>query len=178
MDIVEFKRIVIKLRPSLLLVARDITGNLQDAEDVVQDVCLKIWHFRECFSELQNVEAYGTTMVKNLSIDRVRSRKSSTDEMELMNQESNTRLPDSLLEEKEVHEAIHRIINTLPPLQHRILQLKDIEGYETYEIAKLMGIAPEAVRNNLSRARKRVRELYLLYYQNMQKNEYRYTQVN
>ncbi|NLD24241.1 MAG: hypothetical protein GX670_08435 [Bacteroidales bacterium] len=74
--------------------------------------------------------------------------------------------------------AIHRIINTLPPLQHRILQLKDIEGYETYEIAKLMGIAPEAVRNNLSRARKRVRELYLLYYQNMQKNEYRYTQVN
>lgn len=178
MDIVEFKRIVIKLRPSLLLVARDITGNIQDAEDVVQDVCLKIWHFRERFSEFQNVEAYGTTMVKNLSIDRVRSRKSSTDEMELMKQESNTRLPDSLLEEKEVHEAIHRIINTLPPLQHRILQLKDIEGYETDEIAELMGIAPEAVRNNLSRARKRVRELYLLYYQNMQKNEYRYTQVN
>jgi RNA polymerase sigma-70 factor (ECF subfamily) len=56
--------------------------------------------------------------------------------------------------------------------------LKDIEGYETDEIAELMGIAPEAVRNNLSRARKRVRELYLLYYQNMQKNEYRYTQVN
>ena len=99
MDIVEFKRIVIKLRPSLLLVARDITGNIQDAEDVVQDVCLKIWHFRERLSKFQNVEAYGTTMVKNLSIDRVRSRKSSTDEMELMNQESNTRLPDSLLEE-------------------------------------------------------------------------------
>lgn len=178
MDIVEYKRIVIKLRPTLLLVARDITGNIEDAEDVVQDVCLKIWHYRERFCEFQNVEAYGTTMVKNLSIDRVRRRKSSTDEMELINQESNTKLPDSLLEEKEISEVIQKIISTLPPLQHRILQLKDIEGYETEEIAELTGIAPEAVRNNLSRARKRVRELYLMYYQIKQKNEYRYTRVN
>jgi RNA polymerase sigma-70 factor (ECF subfamily) len=117
-------------------------------------------------------------MVKNLSIDRVRRRKSSTDEMELINQESNTKLPDSLLEEKEISEVIQKFISTLPPLQHRILQLKDIEGYETEEIAELTGIAPEAVRNNLSRARKRVRELYLMYYQTKQRNEYRYTQVN
>src|SRR5699024_4135069 len=44
-------------------------------------------------------------------------------------------------------------------------------------ISELTGIAPEAVRNNLSRARKRVRELYLMYYQIKQKNEYRYTRI-
>ena len=168
MDIVEYKKIVVALRPSLLAVARRITGNSQDAEDVVQDVCLKIWHFRDRIDQYENMEAYSTTMVKNLSIDKIRSRKPFTDEQELIGREAGEQLPDSLLEEKEERDAIRRIIEMLPPLQQRILQMKDIEGYETGEISEAMGIAAEAVRNNLSRARKRIRELYLTYHQNQQ----------
>ena len=106
-----------------------------------------------------------TTMVKNLSIDKIRCRKPTSDEVELLGKETDEQLPDSLLEEKEVADAIRRIIGMLPPLQQRILQMKDIEGYETEEITEIMGIAAEAVRNNLSRARKRMRELYMIYYQ-------------
>ncbi len=178
MDIAEYKKIVTKIRSTLLSLARNITGNIEDAEDVVQDVCLKIWHQRDQFSKLENIEAYGTTMARNLSIDKLRIRRPFIDEIELVNRESNMKLPDSMLEEKEVNEAIKKIIKTLPPLQQQILQMKDIECYETGEIAKHTGIAPEAVRNNLSRARKRVRDLYLLYYQTKKENEYRYTQVN
>ncbi len=166
MDVIEFKRIVVALRPSLLAVANRITGNIQDAEDVVQDVCLKIWHSRERFSRFDNIEAYSTTMVKNLSIDRIRCRKSYTDQFELINRESDELLPDSLLEEKEGHEVIRKIIMMLPPLQQRILHMKDIDGCETAEITEILGIAPEAVRNNLSRARKKMRELYLMYNNN------------
>ncbi len=168
MDIVEYKKIVVALRPSLLAVARRIIGNTQDAEDVVQDVCLKIWHFRDRIDPYENMEAYSTTMVKNLSIDKIRSRKPFADEQELIGREAGEQLPDSLLEEKEERDAIRRIIEMLPPLQQRILQMKDIEGYETGEISEAMGIAAEAVRNNLSRARKRIRELYLTYHQNQQ----------
>ena len=168
MDIVEYKRIVVALRPSLLSIARRIVGNNEDAEDVVQDVCLKIWHGRESFNKLDNVQAYSTTMVKNLSIDKLRARKPYSDEMELLGKADEARLPDSLLEVKEVQEAIRRIIAMLPPLQQRILQMKDLEGYETSEISEITGIAPEAVRNNLSRARKRTRELYVMYYQTQQ----------
>ena len=39
--------------------------------------------------------------------------------------------------------------------------MKDLHGYETHEIAATMDITTEAVRNNLSRARKRLRDLYL-----------------
>lgn len=166
MDVIEFKRIVVALRPLLLAVANRITGNIQDAEDVVQDVCLKIWHSRERFSRFDNIEAYSTTMVKNLSIDRIRCRKSYTDQFELINRESDELLPDSLLEEKEGHEVIRKIIMMLPPLQQRILHMKDIDGCETAEITEILGIAPEAVRNNLSRARKKMRELYLMYNNN------------
>ncbi|WP_158602594.1 RNA polymerase sigma factor [Proteiniphilum sp. X52] len=168
MDIVEYKRIVVALRPSLLAVARRITGNAEDAEDVVQDVCLKIWHFRDRIDRNENMEAYSTTMVRNLSIDKIRSRKPFSDELELLGKETGEHPPDSLLEEKEERNAIRRIIEMLPPLQQRILRMKDLEGFETVEISEMTGIATEAVRNNLSRARKRIRELYLIYYQTQQ----------
>lgn len=171
MDIIEYKRIVIALRPSLFAVARRITGNTEDAEDVVQDVCLKIWHFRDRFDQYENVEAYSTTMVKNMSIDKIRYRKPFSDELELVGKETAEQLPDLLLEEKEERDAVRKIIQMLPPLQQRILQMKDIEGYETGEITEITGIAAEAVRNNLSRARKRIRELYLMYYRTKQATE-------
>lgn len=164
MELADFKNLVIRLRPSLLTVARKITGNNEDAEDVVQDVCLKIWHQRDRFGQFNNVEAYSMTMVKNLSIDKTRCRRSTIGEIALLNQESGEWLPDSILEEKEESEVIRLIIGMLPPLQQRIIQMKDVEGLETEKITQITGIAAEAVRNNLSRARKRVRELYRIYY--------------
>ena len=80
---------------------------------------------------------------------------------ELLYAEAAASLPDELLEIKEEHTLIHRIIAALPPMQGKILRLKEIEGYETDEIAELTGISVEAVRNNLSRARRQLREVYL-----------------
>ena len=164
MDIVEYKKIIIALRPKLISIANRITRNTEDAEDVVQDVCLKIWHRRDEVAQVKNTEAYCIAMTKNLSIDKIRSRRSVTDENELAGEADKDSLPDELLEEKDTKTAICHIIDCLPPLQQRIFQLKDIEGYETNEIVEITGIAAKAVRNNLSRARKRLREMYLTYY--------------
>ena len=164
MDIAEYKKTIVALRPTLIAVANRITRNTEDAEDVVQDVCLKIWHRRDEVVRYENVEAYCVTMTKNLSIDQLRTRLPVSDEDGFIGKTDNGRLPDELLEERDNKEAIRRIIMSLPPLQQRIFQLKDLEGYETEEIVEITGIAAEAVRNNLSRARKRLRELYLAYH--------------
>ena len=164
MDIAEYKKTIVALRPTLIAVANRITRNTEDAEDVVQDVCLKIWHRRDEVVRYENVEAYCVTMTKNLSIDKIRTRRPVSDKDGFIGKTDNGRLPDELLEERDNKEAIRRIIMSLPPLQQRIFQLKDLEGYETEEIVEITGIAAEAVRNNLSRARKRLRELYLAYH--------------
>ena len=164
MDIAEYKKTIVALRPTLIAVANRITRNTEDAEDVVQDVCLKIWHQHDEVVRYENVEAYCVTMTKNLSIDKIRTRRPVSDEDGFIGKTDNGRLPDELLEERDNKEAIRRIIMSLPPLQQRIFQLKDLEGYETEEIVEITGIAAEAVRNNLSRARKRLRELYLAYH--------------
>ncbi|MDD4246399.1 MAG: sigma-70 family RNA polymerase sigma factor [Dysgonamonadaceae bacterium] len=161
MDIEEYKKIIVPLRPQLLSIANRITKNVADSEDVVQDVCLRIWHRREEFSKYRNVAAYCTTMTKNLSIVRIRTKHYISDETLLENHVADEPLPDRLMEEKDSATAIREIIKKLPPLQQKVFEMKDLHGYETHEIAASMGITIEAVRNNLSRARKRLRDLYL-----------------
>jgi len=161
MDIEEYKKIIVPLRPQLLSIANRITKNVADSEDVVQDVCLRIWHRREEFSKYRNVAAYCTTMTKNLSIDRVRTKHYTSDETLLKNHVADEPSPDRLMEERDSRTAIRKIIKKLPPLQQKVLEMKDLHGYETHEIAAFMDITIEAVRNNLSRARKRLRDLYL-----------------
>lgn len=161
MNIAAYKKTVIELRPALLLVAKRITRNNEDAEDVVQEVCLKLWHRCRTSGEPDNMEAYCVTMTKNISIDKIRGRHPGEPLEELLYAEAAASLPDELLEIKEEHTLIHRIIAALPPMQGKILRLKEIEGYETDEIAELTGISVEAVRNNLSRARRQLREVYL-----------------
>ena len=53
---------------------------------------------------------------------------------------------------------MHQIIQTLPEQQRSIIQLRDIEGYDFEEIAELLDMNENAVRVNLSRARKKIRE--------------------
>ena len=67
-------------------------------------------------------------------------------------------------EELEQHDTVARIrwlISKLPSLQQTIIRMKDVEGYELAEIAEITGTQVEAVRVNLSRARKKIREQFL-----------------
>lgn len=169
MNIAEYKQTIVALRPMLLSIARRIVKNEEDAEDAVQDVCLKIWHNRENLEQYNSVEAYSVTMTKNRCIDQLRSKRINSSEEILYNQSDGSKLPDELLVEKDNYSVIKRIIASLPPLQQHIIQLKDIEGYETSEIIELTGMTPEAIRNNLSRGRKRIREIYVAYQQTKSK---------
>jgi len=53
-----------------------------------------------------------------------------------------------------------RIIDQLPEIQQNILRMKHIDGFEIEEIVGITGSKPEAVRMNLSRARKKVRDVF------------------
>ena len=60
-------------------------------------------------------------------------------------------------------QEILEVIGTLPDLQQSILRMKHLEGFEVEEIARLTGSTPVAVRTNLSRARKRVKEQFMIH---------------
>lgn len=49
--------------------------SVADAEDIVQDVMVKLWDRRTQWDEFQNIEAFAVTITKNLCLDRLKSKR-------------------------------------------------------------------------------------------------------
>lgn len=161
MELKQFKIAVLPLRDKLMNHARKLTDDPFDAEDAVQEVMLKLWNMRLKLDEYRSIEALAMTLTHHLCMDIWRAKRPDTLPLELVQAPSRAASPDRELEEKEEYSLMHRIIDTLPPLQRTIIQMRDIQEYETDEIAEITGCNAEAIRSNLSRARKKVREVYL-----------------
>jgi RNA polymerase sigma-70 factor (ECF subfamily) len=133
-------------------------GNTFEAEDVVQEVLIKIWKKKDDFLKLDNKEAWCMTVTRNLAIDKTRSRKAIHEDVtEHYNISDNTSNPEQIAEFNDTMSKIRKIMETLPPDQKEIIHLRDIEGCTYKEIAEITGIAVERVKVNLHRARKILR---------------------
>jgi len=127
----------------------------------VQEVMLKLWNLRPKLDEYHSIEALAMTMTHHTCMDILRGKHPDNLSLDSVQAASPVATPERLLEEKDEFSLMRHIISTLPPLQQTILRMKDVEEYETEEIAEITGCSSEAIRSNLSRARKKVRDIYL-----------------
>lgn len=155
-----FVRKVVPLRGKLSAYARRLLQDIDEAEDIVQEVFLKLWSIRESLDRYHNIEALSMKITKNLSLNRIRirQRNSSISDYEAASERTD---PQKILEYRDSARQISEIIHTLPDTQQAVLRMKHLDGLETSEIAEITGSNIEAVRVNLSRARKKVKELFL-----------------
>ena len=161
MELKQFKIDVLPLRDKLLNYARKLTEDPSDAEDAVQEIMLKLWNMRQKLDEYQSIEALAMTMTHLLCMDIWRAKRPDSLSLEQVQAPSQSATPERLLEEKDEFRLMRKIIDSLPTLQRTIIQMKDVQEYETEEIAEITGCSAEAIRSNLSRARKKVRDIYL-----------------
>ena len=157
----QFKIEVVPLRGKLSGCARRLLDDPQDVEDVVQEVFLKMWYIREELDRYESVEALAVQITKHLCLNRLRAfryRQEKLSDSAVITADDN---PYVALEQKDSVSQVMHIMELLPGLQQTILRMKHVDGFEVKEIAELTGSSPEAVRVNLSRARKKVQELFL-----------------
>ena len=161
MNIDQFQEMVQRIRPQLLQMARRQISNSEEAEDITQEVFLRLWIARERLESYDNVEHVAIRTLKNICIDRYRKKKLDCEELSDSQIRTSEQNPHQRLEAKENVQLLINIINQLPPLQQLIVKLKDIDGYEIEEITKITQTSNESVRMNLSRARKKIREIFI-----------------
>ena len=149
------------LRPQLLSQATHIVGDQDDAEDVVQESLLRLLVHRQEWEHYSSLEALCRTVVHHQSIDFLRRTRPRA-EIE----EADRLLAPSTedeIEHAEVQALLTSAIDSLPTKQRLIFRLKEVEGYEVEEIARIAGLSPEAIYNNLSRARSALRSRLLMH---------------
>lgn len=147
------------LREQMLSLAERITGNRDDAADAVQDAFVKLWQQREHYESASHARGAGMITVRNSSIDLARRSSHASDIP--VEQAADTAIDTSNEETDSTYQQVRRIIdNELSPRQRAIIDMREIEEMQFEDIAKRLGMQPAAVRVELSRARKRVREMY------------------
>jgi RNA polymerase sigma-70 factor (ECF subfamily) len=115
---------------------------------------------REALDGYDSIYALSIRITKHLCINQLRADKHNVKMVDSIMMESKLPTPDMQLVQKDDMEHLMRIIDQLPESQQIILRLKHIDGLEVGEIAEITGCRPGAIHMSLSRARKRVKELF------------------
>lgn len=128
------------------------------AEDIAQDAMLKLWAIHDSLPSESNMVALAATIARNMTIDHFRSNRKAIP-IDTMKEHSSLATADASLERQEIEQWLESKLAKLPPTEHIILKMRQVEGRDNSEIAALVGISPDSVKTLLSRARKKMLEI-------------------
>ncbi|MDN5200454.1 sigma-70 family RNA polymerase sigma factor [Fulvivirgaceae bacterium BMA10] len=158
MTLEDFKELVLPVKNKLFRFALSFLKNEEEAKDVVQEVLIKIWHKGKEISFYNNIEAWCMTMVKNQSLDKLKSKHFNLPGVD-DHKEIATYAPDPhhYSELSDTMKLIENTIETLPEKQKYVIRLRDIEGFSYQEISEILELDLNQVKVNLFRARKKIK---------------------
>jgi RNA polymerase sigma factor (sigma-70 family) len=162
----DFKARVYPLQDNLLRLAYSMLHNKEEAEDVAQEIMLRLWKRKESLEELDNLKAFALKITKNLCLDKIKLRKKVVGEIENMAIISQNRNPEEIVETANTVATFFDILKMLPEQQQLIVHLRNVEGLSFEEIEAITELNINVIRVTLSRARKSINEIYQRYYNN------------
>lgn len=142
--------------------AQRITGSAADAEDVLQNVFLRLAKGSEDYDLSQNPEAYLSRAAINASLDllrsRTRSRSVSIDDVDTDSVTSKFRSPEAAHADKELQTLVRQAVSRLGKTAGEMFVLRYYEGFDNKEIASLLKTSPLVVGVVLHRARTKLKK--------------------
>uniref|UniRef100_A0A7C6E959 RNA polymerase sigma factor n=1 Tax=candidate division WOR-3 bacterium TaxID=2052148 RepID=A0A7C6E959_UNCW3 len=152
-----FEQLVMKYQHSVLNTIYRYIGNYNEAEDIAQNVFIKVWHKIKTFKKKAKFSTWLYRIVVNQCLDYQRKKKKEGT-VSLDDKLSEEKIPESLTveldsEQKKKSAIIKQAINELPANQRIALILSKYENKSYQEIADIMGISLGAVAALISRAK-------------------------
>jgi RNA polymerase sigma-70 factor (ECF subfamily) len=134
-------------------VAYAVLRNVEDAEDLVQELFLKLYRSR-AWENMRDEKAFLARSAWRLAVDRLRKRKPQTFDSQIEGHiEARQLNPEQAAIASNWRDTVHRMVDALPEDLRQALALSTIDGLDAREIAKMMGIPEGTVRTRQMRAR-------------------------
>ncbi len=170
-----FTELVNRYESNIFRLARHITQNPEDAEDVLQETFLKAYEHLEDFQGNSKFYTWLVRIAVNQSLMKLRKRKSdasvSLDDPFDTGEETLTREiavwdpnPELTYSREEIRAILEKAVESLPPTFRAVFALRDIEELSTEETAAMLNLSIPAVKSRLLRARLRLREKLTRYF--------------
>jgi RNA polymerase sigma factor (sigma-70 family) len=158
MGLEDFNKRILPVKNKLYRFALKFMRDKQEAEDIVQDVLIKVWKHHDHFAELQNFEAWCMKLVRNQSLDRLKSVHYKTSLLKINPEtESENKTPYQYMELVDRMQTVHQLIDSLPEKQKEVIHLRDVEGFSYQQISNIMSIDLNLVKVYLFRARNTIK---------------------
>ena len=156
MDKTAFEQQARAWRQKALSVSMSCGAGRDEAEDIAQDVMLRLWQMHDELERYDSIEALAALMARHLLINHQRRRRPEMlEEAKIV---SITTSPYEQLEMKEDDQWLTKRLEQLPTTQRTLLYMRQVERKTHEEIAQLLGIETTSVSTLLARARKSLLE--------------------
>lgn len=163
-DMAAFEQIMIQSEQKVMRMTWRMLGNEADARDATQEVFLRVYKYLGQFKADQDFFAWLYQITLNVCRSMSKKRQNYTAQFTSMdgNEESlETVDPKASAEETllraQRRDLIMKAMATLPEKERAAILLRDLEGFETDEVARIMGSTSTTVRSQISSARKKIK---------------------
>ena len=164
-----FNDLVERHAPKIFRLARTITKNDQDAEDVLQETFLKAYSKLDTFQGESQFYTWLVRIAVNQSLMRLRklrNRKTVPLDQEVETGDSQVKrevasegpTPEERYGREETRRLLEAAVDSLSETYRPVFVLRDIEGLSTEETGQMLGLSISAVKSRLLRARLQLRE--------------------
>ena len=174
-----FEELLERYQGRLLMVLKHLVGSRELAEDLTQEVFLRVYRARESYEPGAKFSTWLYTIANHVAANALRSRSrchevtiqaSGSSEtggwpLDKMLQASSGQMPARQLDKAEMREIVQMALESLGERQRMAVLLSKFEGMSYAEIAAVMELSPQAVKSLLSRARENLREVLQPYFE-------------
>ena len=158
-DISSFDTLYKHYYKKVYLFAKGILKSHEDAENIVQEVFIKIWKKHKELDENQSFESFIFTISYNTSISLIRKKFSEKSFLE----EWFRRIQDKMqvvneVDYNDLNDRVKKLIDQLPPRRRQVYMMSREEGLTYIEISKKLGISVNTVENHIAASLKFLRQ--------------------
>ncbi len=153
-DIRAFEELFKLYYSPLSLYAASITGNMDTAEEIIQDLFYVLWRDKERLQILYSVKSYLYKSVKNKSLQYLEHKniENKYNEFILSGKQQAGISPQDEVEYKELEKIISLTIRNLPDRRQRIFKMHRFEGLKYTEIAEQLSLSIKTVEAEMAKA--------------------------
>jgi RNA polymerase sigma-70 factor (ECF subfamily) len=155
-----FETLVVLKRERVVRTAYQVTGDLEDARDVAQWVFLRLWKVLPRFDPARRFDTWLYRITVNAAIDHLRARgpqgalQPLPDDPSLLEDAATAGQAERAVDLAELQKVFLKLAAQLAPRQRAAFVLREIEGLDTAEVARILGVRESTVRNHLHQARR------------------------